>query len=107
MNEEIKKVIEGAKKHNLASEDLIELYSRIQILIDDNQEKYNYECYGSGIGQNAFDFSIAVKKNNPLPTELLALFFIKIENKFKITCKKWDNNDKPDIDRYQFKVTIY
>jgi hypothetical protein len=67
---------------------LIDLYNQIQIIIYGNQEKYDYECSGSGIGKNIIDFSIIMAKDKPLPYELTELFFDKIDLKYQVKIQK-------------------
>jgi len=108
-------VINGARKYKLASEDLIELYQRLSIIIDDNQKKYGYECSGSGIGGDSIDFSIIVPRDSPLPEKLTNLFYCNIGVKYKVTCEKTPRIIeifgkkvqllKENEDRYTFEIT--
>lgn len=99
-------VMEGAREDGLADEELIELYGRISMVVIMNEEKYGYEIIGSGIGNNAFDYQVAMPKGEPLPNELSEIFFNKIGKEFKVTCKKSEseNPDRKDEDMYFFEV---
>lgn len=101
-------VTEGAREHNLADEKLIELYSKIQLLVYGNEKKYNYECSGSGIGENMIDFTIIVAAGKLVPKEIGSLFFEKIDCDFKVSCKKVADDIYPEHeDAYSFRVGLY
>ena len=108
MNREISQVAEGARKSKLAPDSLIELYERLSLIVYDNQEKYNYECSGSGIGQGAIDFTIVFKKGQQMPKYLNDLFFNNIDHQFKVECKKVaDGIYKENEDAYNFEIKLY
>lgn len=100
-------VADGAREHGLADEKLIDLYSRISLVVYENEDKYGYECIGSGIGNNTMDFSIRMPKGHPLPEDLSLIFFNKIDTRFKVTCSKVEpkhSNYSEKEDQYSFKV---
>lgn len=70
-------VVKNAKKYKLANDELIDLYSKIQMLVYNNQKKYKYKCSGSGMGENDINFNIVLPQGKKLPEQLTSLFFEK------------------------------
>lgn len=97
-----------AKKHNLADDELIDLYDRITYIIYDLEENYDYECVASGIGNNEFDFTIKVKKNEKIPEKLTNIFFIGMSIKFKVGCELLPKKLQTKThDYYKFIISYY
>lgn len=109
MDEDNQFVVDTAKTYKLADEELIDLYDKLQLLVYGNQEKYGYECSGSGIGFNQIDFSIIMPKGVLIPQELTALFFDDIDYEFKVECKRKPKgiyNDEVE-DAYGFEIGLF
>lgn len=101
-------VIQSAEKHKLAPKELIELYSRLQLVVYGNQQKWGYECSGSSIGGGSIDFSIVMTKGKQIPEKLTNLFFNNIDLDYQVECIKIPNGIyKDNEDAYSFNIKLY
>jgi hypothetical protein len=100
--------LEEIKKLNIADDEIICLYENVSRFIYDNELKYDYEYISSGIGENRFDFTLKIKKNQKLPDKLLNMFFIGLDIKYKVTCKPLPEQlQTKKHDYYTFKIEYY
>lgn len=104
--EHLDEILEDVKKYNLAPEKIAALYAQLFIVVYDNQEKYGYDCWASGVGGGRCDFAIAIPKGSNIPEYLALLFFDKIDHEFKVDCNRSRATPVPNEDSYKFEIKL-
>lgn len=89
---------ELAAAHQVVGGDLIKLYEKLCLMLDEDSiptgspqwESGDYEIAGTGLGQGGIDFSICVRENEPMPERIVELFFYKIDKAFIVEYEETD-----------------
>lgn len=95
-------VIEESEKDENMNSDLIELYRKINVILDTIDDKF--QVTGSGIGINCIDFGIVIPIGKELPEKISMLFF-NLDPGFKLKVRE-DPEIYKNMNEYYYNFEI-
>lgn len=110
--DDVELVEEISAQHNLASCNLLNLYDKLSLLLEENSIKSksiprkvgDFEVCGSGVGGGEIEFGITVPKEDPMPEFISDLFFSQIDSKFVVDYYESDAYKERNERNFRFAI---